>query len=72
LGEDDAAVDSNADEVTASHRLQQHAARTEHENTIVVPVSDDELVDGRARAAAGTAEVVSCCLQLLPRDDRLS
>jgi hypothetical protein len=53
LREDGAAVESDAGEVTASHRLQQLAARTEHDHALVALVSDDELVEGRARDAGG-------------------
>jgi hypothetical protein len=55
LGEDGAATDRNAGEVgrgnfkfAAPHRLQHLATRTEHDDAVVTPVSDDELVNGRA------------------------
>jgi hypothetical protein len=52
-------VDSNAAEVTASHRLQQLAARAEHDHALGAGVSDDERVNGRARDAGGTAELAA-------------
>jgi hypothetical protein len=39
------------------HRLQRLTARTKHNNALVVGVSDDELVKGRARDASGTAKM---------------
>ncbi len=56
VSEDGAAVDRDAGDAFALQRLQQLAARTEHSDAFVTVVSDDELVEGRARDALGTTD----------------
>jgi hypothetical protein len=56
LCKDGAAVQRDAAEVVAAPRHQHIADVAEHDNATVVGISDDELVEGRARDTPGTLE----------------
>jgi hypothetical protein len=56
VSEDGATVDTNGAVLPAEQRRRAVAAGTEHDDTVAAPVSDDELVEGRARDADGTVE----------------